>query len=179
MTHPCAHRTEPLRVLMWWRRLAVRPDLELPGALVLPDLPREQSGRGAAAAALTASGADVAYVPWRCRKHRLVSDQLMLLPAKATRRGGRTPPSRLADAYEPRTLQRYAWDAASPSSLYPERLAWHALEGLELRLLRGGATGVSLLAEGPAHALGSGTRLMRRDAYAKLRADFPGCFADG
>ena len=106
----------------------------------------------------------------------LASDQLMLLPGAAGPGGGSPPPSRLAAAYEPRSLRRYAWEAPSPSSLYPERLAWRALEGLELRQLGTGADIVSLLAEGPTKSARHSKKVTQRDPYAKLRADFPGCF---
>lgn len=152
---------------MCWSPNSVRPDLELAAPLVLPAPPD----------AAAASAAAVAYLPWICRKHMLVSDQLILLPAAAARGGGFPPPSRLAAIYEPLTLRRYTSDASAPSSsLYPERLAWRALEGLELRPLDGGASKLSLLAEPPADAH-STKRVLRRDPYGKLRADFPGCFS--
>lgn len=101
--------------------------------------------------------APIVYVPWRCESSQLVFDQLLLLPGGAE--------ARLAALYSPKALALTARQS-EPPSLYPERLFHHALQGLELREWPGGAPSRLVAANGDA-----------RDAYGKLRADFPACFA--
>lgn len=155
--------------------LRIRPDLELVTPLVLPPAPS------------TSAEADVVYAPWICRQHRLMSDQLLLLPASAGHKDGLaavSTPSRLSRLYDPGRLVQ-VMRASTPPSLYPERLTWHAMEGLELRIWQGARSSVinlALLSGGAAVAIPPVKNLpmtdvvVQRDAYAKLRADFPGCF---
>lgn len=108
--------------------------------------------------ALPAAHASAIYAPWTCAGHQLVSDQLLLLPAAAAA-------ERLGVLYDPARLLQTARRSAPPS-LYPERLMHHALAGLELR-------------QWPASLRLVGGGGESRDAYAKLAADFAGCFARG
>lgn len=145
--------------------LRVRPDLELLAPLALPpwlDLP-------AHAAATTPPPVTAAAVPWMCEHARLASDQLLLLPGDSVAR-------RLGALYEPGQLARVL--RATPAdeaarALYPERILWHALRGRE-----GDTDGAPPVAwpGGVTLQLMSGEG-SPRDAYAKLRRDFPECFA--
>ena len=96
---------------------------------------------------------------WLCPRSRLSSDQLLLLPIP----GGS---SLLASLYLPEEL-RAASGRSQPPSLYPERLVHVHIEG--------GGYRWRLWAGASASLLGAGGE--RRDPYAKLRADFPSCFA--
>ena len=127
--------------------LRVRPDLELLEPLTLPPL------------------ASFVYAPWACSASRLVSDQLLLLPAvqpPGAKDEEGSAAERLGALYEPRNLLQTV-HRSEPPSLYPERLVWHALQGFELRTWPARLRLVSSDGE-------------PRDAYAKLKDDFPSCF---
>lgn len=143
--------------------LRIRPDLELTQAIELPPAPPHASKT-------------LIYVPWLCEGERLLTDQLLLLP------GQTEAPTRLASLYEPSHL-REAISASDPPTMYPERLVWHALlaSGRPSADALHPVYGVALMANG----VGLDLRLMGttesepfRDAYAKLKRDYPGCFRD-
>jgi len=142
--------------------LRIRPDLELTSPLPLP---------------LVAFATAVqVFAAWICEDKQLVSDQLLLLPARPDTTDGDnansplSPLDRLAQLYEPEHLLQTSARSVPPS-LYPERLFWHALhrsQSIELHPWHGaGFDSVRLIgADGSA-----------RNAYAKLQADFPSCFS--
>jgi len=140
--------------------LRVRPDLELLEPLPLPPF----ADADAAAAAVV--------VPWECPRSQLLSDQLLLLRATDEALGGASAAERLGALYEPGTLLE-ASRRSAPPSLYPERIAWHALRGLTRRTWPGGSGG------GPPRLQLVGARGEARDAYAKLAEAFPECFSRG
>ena len=126
--------------------LRVRPDLELLAPLRLPPV------------------ASAVYVPWRCASAELVFDQLLLLPGTIAGGAPGGAEALLAALYMPETLLRVAL-RSEPPSLYPERLVHHALSVFGLRDWPGGVD-VRLL----------GSAGEARDAFGKLKSDFPGCF---
>jgi hypothetical protein len=73
--------------------------------------------------------------------------------------------ARLATLYEPSVLRK-TMSLSSPPSLYPERLVWKLLTT---------AYTVTPLPSAPEHHLLAADGI-ERDAYAKLKRDFPSCF---
>lgn len=160
---------------MWVLR--VRPDIELHSPLPLPPPPHPRKlaaddthesgggGDGELTPAVSATAFDAAarqrhsnvLMPWLCHAEELCSDQWMLLSPAAS--------ARLATLYEPSVLRK-TMSLSSPPSLYPERLVWKRLTT---------AYTVTPLPSAPEHHLLAADGI-ERDAYAKLKRDFPSCF---
>jgi hypothetical protein len=160
---------------MWVLR--VRPDIELHSRLPLPPPPHPRKlaaddtheggggGDGELTPAVSATAFDAAarqrhsnvLMPWLCHAEALCSDQWMLLSPAAS--------ARLATLYEPSVLRK-TMSLSSPPSLYPERLVWKLLTT---------AYTVTPLPSAPEHHLLAADGI-ERDAYAKLKRDFPSCF---
>ena len=158
--------------------LRVRPDLVLHSRLPLPPPPHPRKlaaddmheGRGGGNGELTPAVSATAFdatarqlhskvpvlTPWLCHAEELCSDQWMLLSPAAS--------AHLATLYEPSVL-RQTMSLSSPPSLYPERLVWKLLA----------AYSVTPLPSAPEHHLLAADGI-ERDAYAKLKRDFPSCF---
>jgi hypothetical protein len=136
--------------------LRVRPDLELLAPLALP--PWAQSVLTAVAVADIDAGS---FAAWSCESSQLASDQLLLLRAMPARASAAAV---LGALYEPSRLDE-ATRRSQPPTTYPERLVWHALDGMLARAAWPGGAHVRLV--------GSGGE--ERDAYAKLKAAYPRC----
>ena len=131
--------------------LRIRPDLELLAPLTLPPAHEQLE----------------VWMAWRCDDDEVASDQLLITTPAAA--------AELAALYEPDVLDR-AVSRSVPPSMYPERLVYQHLCQND-RSTVGALAGVRVRLAGCEGEACGEHEVTPRDAFAKLRRDFPGCFA--